>query len=262
MPKRRSRNSPRPHPAGTEAERQAQLARLSHDLRQPLQALQINAAAMALRARRIGDEALLRLADAVDSSLQHSQRLLDGLLALSCHLPGNLPGDLPGALAPRLQWLDPWPVLCSLQQEHAEPARQRGQRLELGEAPKPPLQAVSDPNLLRRLLANLLVNALKFSPQGVVQLLAGPAVGGRLRLQVVDSGIGMTDQQQARAFEPFYQAAPGQGSASGQGLGLGLAIAKELAQALNIGLALHSQPGQGCCVTLWLPMAMPVPPPA
>ena len=262
MPKRRAgrRSQPQPQPqaAATEVQRQAQLARLSHDLRQPLQALQINAAAMALRARRLGDEPLLRLADAVDNSLQHSQRLLDGLLALSCPVSGHMHG----ALAPRLQWLDPWRVLCSLQQEHAESARQRGQRLELGDAPKPPLQAVSDPDLLRRLLANLLVNALKFSPRGAVQLLVGPAVGGRLRLQVVDSGIGMTDQQQARAFEPFYQAAPGQGSASGQGLGLGLAIAKELAQALNIGLALHSQPGQGCCVTLWLPMAMPVPPPA
>jgi PAS domain S-box-containing protein len=106
-----------------------------------------------------------------------------------------------------------------------------------------PAQVRSDATRLRQILVNLLGNAIKFTDRGSVRLRVG-VVEGRLRLSVIDTGIGMTAEQQAKLFQPFTQM---DGSASRRfgGTGLGLTISRRLAQLLGGDISVHSAPGVG-----------------
>lgn len=111
-----------------------------------------------------------------------------------------------------------------------------------------PASARVDGTKLRQVLLNLMSNAVKFAPRGKVTLrvrgLAGAADGERWQLTftVIDDGIGVAPDDQARIFEPFVQA---DGDAAQEGTGLGLAISREFVRLLGGGLTLRSMPGRG-----------------
>lgn len=113
---------------------------------------------------------------------------------------------------------------------------------------------------LRQVLANLVGNAVKFTEAGAVtlRLVAGAVEGDRqaLRLEVADSGIGMTPDELGRVFEAFEQAEGGTGRRYG-GTGLGLAIARRLTEAMGGRLSAESAPGRGSTfrVDIALPLA-------
>ena len=125
--------------------------------------------------------------------------------------------------------------------------------------PIPP--AVSTDRLrLRQILVNLLDNAIKFTDRGAVRLtvrtIDRPDADLLVQFAVTDTGIGMTETEMARLFEPFYRA----GSASSDhppGTGLGLAICDRLARRLGGEIAVQSTAGQGSTVTLSLPAGPP-----
>jgi PAS domain S-box-containing protein len=107
----------------------------------------------------------------------------------------------------------------------------------------------SDPTRLRQILANLIANAIKFTESGGVRLvvkLADPAdaPSPRLRFEVIDTGVGLTAEQQARLFQPFTQADTSTTRRFG-GTGLGLAISQRLARMLNGEIAVQSAPNEG-----------------
>ena len=105
---------------------------------------------------------------------------------------------------------------------------------------------------LTRLLTNLLDNALRYTPeQGQIQIQT-EAIGDQLHIQVQDSGVGLTAEQQAQIFERFWQADQAR-TYQNKGAGLGLAIAQAIAQSHNGSLSVSSQPNQGACFTLKLP---------
>ena len=112
---------------------------------------------------------------------------------------------------------------------------------------------VSDPLRLKQILTNLLSNAVKFTHEGSVVLSAQVQEGfsGQmaLRLSVSDTGIGMSEQQIADAFEEFTQADQSTTRVYG-GTGLGLAIVKRLAQALGGEIHIESTVGKGSCFSL------------
>ena len=117
-------------------------------------------------------------------------------------------------------------------------------RAQLGNLPQ---RVIGDRVRLRQVIANLLGNAVKFSPQGEVRLEAEAeetADGWCLRVRVADNGIGMTADQQARLFQPFSQADSSTSRHFG-GTGLGLAICQRLVQEMSGGIACESSPGQG-----------------
>ena len=114
-----------------------------------------------------------------------------------------------------------------------------------------------DAGKIRQVLANLLSNAYKYSPQGGpvrVRLLRDldPTRLPRVGFEVADSGIGLTPQQQARVFERFYRADP---SGTIQGTGLGMSIVREIVALHGGEVQLHSRAGQGTEVAVWLPLA-------
>lgn len=109
---------------------------------------------------------------------------------------------------------------------------------------------------LRQILVNLLGNAIKFTEEGCVRLLVdylGSPTSPQLRFRVVDTGIGMTTEQQNRLFHPFTQAEHDIAQKYG-GAGLGLSISQRLAECLEGAVTVESEPGKGSTFTLVVPV--------
>jgi CheY-like chemotaxis protein/anti-sigma regulatory factor (Ser/Thr protein kinase) len=99
---------------------------------------------------------------------------------------------------------------------------------------------MSDPALLERMLKNLVTNAIRYTERGKI-VIGCRRAGGRVRLDVVDSGIGIALEEQERIFDEYYQL----GGKSAQGLGLGLPIVKSLGELLGHKVSVRSAPGRG-----------------
>jgi signal transduction histidine kinase len=122
-----------------------------------------------------------------------------------------------------------------------------------------PLQA--DVTRLRQCMLNLLSNACKFTEKGQVTLrVASAELGGQpgVALSVQDTGIGMTEEQLSRVFQPFEQADASTTRRFG-GTGLGLAITSQLVRLMGGTLTAQSAPGRGSTFTLTLPLSPPAP---
>ena len=125
-------------------------------------------------------------------------------------------------------------------------AKSQGLEIQIAYTGAMPETITSDPTRLRQILINLLGNAIKFTSKGVVLIvvnLQNESVP-RLEFAIVDSGIGMNAEQQARLFRPFTQADSSTTRKFG-GTGLGLTIAKRLAEALGGDIVVWSEPGCG-----------------
>jgi len=112
----------------------------------------------------------------------------------------------------------------------------------------------SDRQKLKQILVNLLSNALKYTKNGVVEIRAQhQQPGGRLKLRVRDSGVGIAPEDHLRIFEPFQQAKRVIARPQG-GTGLGLAISRRLARMLGGDIDVESQLGEGSTFTLTIPV--------
>jgi signal transduction histidine kinase/DNA-binding response OmpR family regulator len=122
-----------------------------------------------------------------------------------------------------------------------------------------PETLVGDESRLRQILLNLIGNAVKFTERGGIVVRGGlrpnGAGGLMLRIEVVDTGIGLSDEQQRIVFEPFVQADPSIRRRFG-GTGLGLAICRRLARASGGDVGVTSAPGEGSCFWLALPVTL------
>jgi signal transduction histidine kinase/DNA-binding response OmpR family regulator len=118
---------------------------------------------------------------------------------------------------------------------------------------------VGDESRLRQILLNLIGNAVKFTERGGIVVRGGlrqdQAGGQLLRIEVVDTGIGLSEDQQRIVFEPFVQADPSIRRRFG-GTGLGLAICRRLARLSGGDVGVTSQPGEGSCFWLALPVTL------
>ncbi|KPU92916.1 histidine kinase [Variovorax paradoxus] len=225
------------------------LAAASHDLRQPLHALTLFSDGLAngetdpLRLQRIG-----HIRECVDSL----DRLFSELLNLS-----QLDA---GVLQP--QWVDfPLDRLFDEISRNFRPvAEQQGLRLV---ARKTDLWVRCDYVMLSRILNNLVSNSLRHTLEGGV-LIGARQRGRGVRIDVVDTGVGIAQQHQARVFEEFYQVEPSgrQASRGTRGMGLGLATVQRLAELLNTRVELSSRVNRGTCVRVLVrsaPAGLPAP---
>jgi signal transduction histidine kinase len=117
----------------------------------------------------------------------------------------------------------------SLLQEAARPAvaqaRTSGHRIQV-EMPERAIEALVDPDLLRRVLENLLDNALKYAPASTSVVVRAELFGGQLTLEVLDQGPGIPEHERERIFEPYARLSRDDGNKVRQSRGLGLAFCK------------------------------------
>lgn len=116
-----------------------------------------------------------------------------------------------------------------------------------------PAFVLGDPGRLHQVIGNLLSNALKFTPSGGQVRMTLSAAGRQARLEVADTGPGISPEEQAQVFGRLWRGAHAAGTA---GSGIGLAVAAELARAHHGKIELASEPGQGSRFTLVLPLAL------
>jgi PAS domain S-box-containing protein len=156
-----------------------------------------------------------------------------------------------GKLAVESVPFDPAQVAGSTLSSLAERAAAKGIALRFETAPGLPAASLGDPIRIAQILLNLLSNAIKFTEQGEVKLSVG-IEGEQLVFGVSDTGIGMSEEQQARLFAPFEQADSSTTRKYG-GTGLGLAISRRLAELMGGEILVASTPGQGSRFDLHLP---------
>lgn len=121
------------------------------------------------------------------------------------------------------------------------------------------LQVVADANRLRQVIANLLDNALKYTPPGGKVSISARADGNQMKLSVADTGCGITDHDLRRIFERLYRA---DSSRSHRGLGLGLSLVQAVVQSHHGKIEVDSAPNRGSCFTIYWPLESPAPPQA
>jgi PAS domain S-box-containing protein len=230
------------------------LGHISHEIRTPMTAI------LGFTDLLLGDDRVRALpADLLDGlrtikqSGGHLLNLIEDLLDLTkieagrlridsrpCS-PARIAGDVAAALRPR--------------------ALARGLTLDLEIAPSVPSTVLTDAVRLRQILINLLSNAIKFTRAGgvrlVIDLESGLDEGSTLRVDVIDTGVGMSEAEVVRLFEPFFSADAR--NARESGAGLGLAISRRLTELLGGRIDVQSQPGQGSTFTLRLPVGAPDP---
>lgn len=112
-----------------------------------------------------------------------------------------------------------------------------------------PIAVITRPQALRRVVANLVHNALKFGGAAVTDVEEG--ADGGVRIAVLDRSPGIPEEALDQVFEPFFRVETSRSRHTG-GTGLGLAIARQLALALNATLTLHNREGGGLAATLTL----------
>ena len=220
------------------------LARMSHEIRTPLNIL--------LGMTELLRETLLtdrqrQYADTIESSGNMLLRLIDDILDLS-RIEANRIALYPETIQPR-EWLR------SLGESMRIPIEQKGLTLTLALAANLPKHFRTDPARLQQILLNLLWNAIKFTPQGGIELGAVMADTGAacLHIFVTDTGIGIAADQFERIFDPFTQVDASTRRRHG-GTGLGLAICKRLVGLLEGRIQLDSTLGQGSRFTIILPL--------
>jgi len=148
-------------------------------------------------------------------------------------------------------------LLEDVAEAHADRAAARGLELICDVSPDAPDRWIGDEARLRQIVTNLLSNALKFTEEGEVAVVAGAAPLGddrwRVSIAVRDTGIGIEPEHQEAIFESFTQA---DGSATRRygGAGLGLAISRRLARRMGGDITVQSAPGTGSAFTLVLPL--------
>ncbi|MEV0277531.1 sensor histidine kinase KdpD [Streptomyces sp. NPDC050610] len=222
--------------------RTALLAAVSHDLRTPLAG--IKAAVTSLRSDDVAwsDEDEAELLAGIEDGADRLDHLVGNLLDMS-----------------RLQTGTVTPLIREIDLDEVVP-------MALGGVPEGsvtldipetlPMVAV-DPGLLERSVANLVENAVKYSPDDAPVLVAASALGERVEVRVADRGPGVPDSAKDRIFEPFqrYGDAP-----RGAGVGLGLAVARGFAEAMGGTLTAEDTPGGGMTMVLTLRAAPGRPP--
>jgi len=215
------------------------LAAASHDLRQPVHA--INLYGEVLRdhvATEPGRETLRSMSQAIQA--------LDGLFESI----EDIAKFEAGIVAPKLSVFPLRRLFTLLRAEFDGLARAKDLRLSIQDT----VVAVhSDLNLLQRILGNLLSNAIRYTDSGSISLevLPGPRI---VTLRVVDTGIGMERRQLQEIFGEFVQLHNPERDRRA-GLGLGLSIVKRLADLLNHPVTVDSTPGQGSTFTVAVPLA-------
>ena len=206
----------------------------THELRNPVTGIRANAQLMRRRARYSE-----RAVDAIVAQADRLGRLIDDLL-----LASQIEAD-------RLELRVADTDLAAEARAAAEAARAERTSLR-AEVPPEPLVVLADQQRLRQVLANLLTNAIKYSPDGSEVVLRVTRADGEARMAVIDHGVGIPPEALPHLFDRFFRA---EGAAArAQGLGLGLYITRRIVEGHGGTIGVESELGRGSTFTVVLPL--------
>ena len=214
------------------------LATASHDLRQPLQSLALLNGSLR---RLVSDPEALEALSQQDLAIGAMTRLLNALLDIS-----KLES---GAINPEVTDFSVAGIFEELRHEFTGIAARKGLELQIEPSC---CSAHSDPSLIEQILRNLVSNAIKYTPKGYVRLRSLPEQTGSIRLEVMDTGIGIAEDALPFIYDEFYQVGVPANSTR-DGYGLGLSIVQRLVKLLKLRLDVHSEIGKGSVFALTLP---------
>jgi two-component system sensor histidine kinase KdpD len=219
-----------------DALRTALLRAVSHDLRTPLASIKAAASTLLADDLRLDDETVRQLHATIDEEVDRLTELVNNLLAMSRLQAGAL------QLATAEVSLDEivGRALVSL--------GDRAVAVDV-DVPETLPRVKADPALLERAIANVVDNALSWSPAEELVRIEGAQVGDELLLRVIDRGPGIPPEDRQRIFQPFQRL----GDGSGRGVGLGLAVARGFTEALGGGLHVDDTPGGGTTMEFVFP---------
>jgi len=215
------------------------LAAASHDLLQPLNAARLYTSTLVERA---GGSAFGELAHAIEASLNAVEEIMSALLDIS-RLDSGALKQAPGPFAVA-------ELLRKVEVEFGPLAREKDIGLTL--MPSQTV-AIADRMLVARIVQNLASNAIKYTRAGGRVTVGVRPRGNRLRLDIIDTGIGFSREAQKLIFAEFSRLE--QGARMAPGLGLGLSIVNRLVAALGLTLEIDSVEGRGSRFSLYLPRA-------
>ena len=205
------------------------LAIASHDLRQPVHAIGLFAATLEKRLQGSAEEPLVRnLSRAIDG-LDRSFNVMLDISRLDA-----------GAIEPRVQQFPLRDLFRRLHMHFAGQAEQKGLGLRFSPGGK---SISSDPQLLERIVGNLVQNAIKYTERGGIVVVAR-STEAHVNVEVWDTGVGIRAADLRRVFDEFFQVGRSERVRT-QGLGMGLAIVKRLVRLLGHELVVASKPGRG-----------------
>jgi signal transduction histidine kinase len=210
-------------------------ANASHELRTPIAVLRARLESAELRGEAVAPQAML-------GEVRRLERLVEDLFALSRadleQLDVSIQPVFLGELARQLF-------------ESVLPLAKESSLILLNDVPERIIPVLADPARLEQVLRNLIVNALRYTPEGGIVRLAARARVDFVEITVEDTGMGIEPEDLQHIFEPFYRADPARARATG-GAGLGLAVVRELMQRMDGTVRASSIAGQGSVFTLEL----------
>lgn len=210
---------------------------VGHDLLQPLHAARLTLSAMV---DGQADFEQQRLGGQIDHALSSIEELLKTILDLS-----KLES---GVMSPSVRAVDVDDLCAGVVEDLAPIAAAK--KLALGFRPTR-LMVYSDPLMLRRIIQNLVANAVHYTDKGRIRILARRR-GSCVRLEVWDTGPGISSAERDRIFEEFQRGAASETARVG-GFGLGLSIVQRMSEALKHEMGLCSRVGHGSCFTVTVP---------
>lgn len=212
---------------------------VAHELRTPLMAIQSTVEAMIDGVFKPDAERL----ETLNSEVQRLSRLVDALLKLSRLESRTKPIEQ--------KKVDLTEMLSSVVQTHQAYIHDAGLNLEFEYDPH--VCVFGDADLLRQATANLISNAVRYTPEGgTITIMArkGDLMG---QIVVKDTGIGLTPEEAKLVFQRFWRADSGRARATG-GLGIGLSVVKEIVEQHNGWVRVEGRPNEGACFTIYIPL--------
>jgi signal transduction histidine kinase len=219
------------------------LAAMSHDFRSPLTV--VRGAVELLLGERPGTltSAQRELAESAERNVRRLEDFTAQLLEMARLEEGQVALDK--------EEIDAIALVRDVVADHAVLAKQKRQWISLDVDPDPP-RLVADRSKMQQALANLIVNAIRYAPQGTPILVAAHRRGDALRIEVRDHGPGVATEDRQRIFDKFFR---GQNADGTPGSGLGLAIARSLVTLHGGTLEYEENPGGGSAFVTVLPLA-------
>lgn len=219
------------------------LAAMSHDFRSPLTV--VRGAVELLLGERPGTltAAQRELAESAERNVQRLEDFTTQLLEMARLEEGQIALDK--------EEIDATTLVRDVVADHAVLAKQKRQWISLDVDPDPP-HVIADRSKMHQALANLMVNAIRYAPQGTPILVAAHRRGDAVRIEVRDHGPGIAAEDRQRIFEKFFR---GQNANGTPGSGLGLAIARSLVTLHGGTLEYEENPGGGSAFVTVLPVA-------